>query len=214
MLKKIVFPLLITATFITVTFLLFENLELYFTTLLKNTSNNSLSYAIISILVLASDIVLPVPSSIFMYTNGYVLGTGLGASISLVSLLLGSMVGYYIGRFTSNGAKSANDPGAQSVLAKYGTLSILITRGIPVISESICIVCGYNRMPVRSYLLLNFIGYLPLCILYAFCGQVGYDKDTFLLSFGCSLLISAAFWFLGKKYLVHSPKTNQTGGTQ
>jgi len=210
MFKKITLPFFISAILIIITFLLFEDLETFFVSSLHAVSNHHLSYTLVSFLVLASDIILPVPSSIVMYTNGYVLGLFLGAMLSLIALMIGSVVGYYLGKFTSMGIKSTADERTQIILSNYGTLSILVTRGIPIISESISIVCGYNQIPFKQYFIMNLIGYVPLCLLYAFCGSIGYNRDTFLISFGCSLLISAAFWLVGKKFL----KANMNTVTQ
>ncbi len=201
MLKKITLPFFVSAILIIITFLLLEDLETFFVSSLNAVSNHPLSYTLVSFLVLASDIILPVPSSIVMYTNGYVLGLFSGATLSLIALMIGSVVGYYLGKFTSMGIKSTSDIRTQTILSNYGALSILVTRGIPIISESISIVCGYNQLPFKQYFIMNLIGYIPLCLLYAFCGSIGYNRDTFLISFGCSLLISAAFWVIGKKFL-------------
>ncbi|MBI3235107.1 MAG: VTT domain-containing protein, partial [Bacteroidetes bacterium] len=172
--------------------------------LLNNLDQYKIQYAGISFLVLCADIILPVPSSIVMYLNGYILGIPNGALVSLIALMIGSIIGYFLGKLTSAGFKATTDEKANNLLAKYGAIAILMSRGIPMISESICIVCGYNKMPMKQYILFNFIGYIPLCILYAVCGSFGYSQDMFLLSFGFSLVISAAFWFLGKAFFVNS----------
>ncbi|MDZ4756979.1 MAG: hypothetical protein SGJ10_02415, partial [Bacteroidota bacterium] len=89
-------------------FLIFENLETYFTNLLQGSSKHILTYSLVSFIVLASDIILPVPSSIVMYTNGYVLGMAGGSAISLAALMVGSVVGYYLGKYTSIGLKTSD----------------------------------------------------------------------------------------------------------
>ena len=202
--RSIVFPFLIVAAFIITAFLVFENLEGFFSNLLLQFNTNSTTYALISFLVLTSDIVLPVPSSIVMYSNGYVLGIINGTIISIISLSCSCVIGYYLGKLTSLGLKKADDEKANEIISNYGTLSILITRGIPILSESVSIICGYNKMPFRNYFLLNVIGYLPLCLLYAYCGSIGYNESMFLISFICSLIISALFWLFGKFYLSKS----------
>lgn len=184
-----------------ISFLVFDDLESYFKRLLQEAKADHATYAWFSFIVLTSDIFLPVPSSIIMFTNGYVLGMVYGSAISLLSLSVGAIVGYYLGKFTSLGLKSSTDDKANRIISAYGPLSILITRGIPVLSETICIICGFNRMPFRKYFLYSIIGYSPLCLLYAFCGSIGYDNHVFLISFGCSLFIAAMFWFLGRKLL-------------
>lgn len=202
--KKIALPFFITAAIVVITFLLFNDMESFFSNLLNSVSNHPKTYAGISFLILTSDIVLPVPSSIVMYINGYVLGVICGSTISFISLLVGATIGYYLGKLTSFGMKAKSDANSNNILFKYGALAILMSRGIPIISESICVVCGYNKMPFKQYLIYNLIGYIPLCLLYAFCGSVGYDKNTFFISFGFSLLISAAFWFFGRTFFLKS----------
>lgn len=198
--KKLLFPFLITVTGIIVIFLIFNELEVYFTSLLSSMQEVPMSYTGVSFLVLASDILLPIPSSIVMYTNGYVLGIVNGALLSLCSLVVSAVIGYYLGKATSWGIKAKADEEADRLLAKYGILAILMTRGIPILSESICLVCGYNRLPFQRYILFNIVGYLPVCLLYAVFGSLGYSQEVFLISFGCSLVIAAVFWLMRHKF--------------
>jgi uncharacterized membrane protein YdjX (TVP38/TMEM64 family) len=197
--KSIMYPLVISLLFVIIVFISFDSLESQFTHILNNLEQYKWQYALGSFFILASDILLPVPSSIVMYMNGYVLGIIEGSLLSMVSLLLGSVIGYYLGKLTSMGLKASQEEPAKLFMQKYGALAILISRGIPILSESISVVCGYNKIPFKQYFIFNVIGYSPLCLLYAICGNIGYDKNTFLLSFGFSLLISAAFYFFGKK---------------
>ncbi|TAE80188.1 MAG: DedA family protein [Bacteroidetes bacterium] len=198
--KSIWLPFIAFFLVVIVVFIIGENLEQEFTAALSQVEHAKLQFATISFFILLGDILLPVPSSIVMYLNGYVLGILSGSCLSFVSLLAGSCVGYYLGKFTSMGVKAKKDERAHLFLLKYGAFAILITRGIPILAESICLVCGYNNMSFKQYILLNTIGYIPLCLLYAFFGQSGYDQHNFLFSFIASLLVSAAFWFLGKTY--------------
>lgn len=201
MFKKMLLPFLLAATLIIITFLAFEELEGWFTHQLEMAQANAWAYSGISGLILFSDVLLPVPSSVVMFTNGYVLGAVGGALLSTVALMAGALLGWYLGRFTSLGLKAKEDARADRLIGRYGAMAIILTRGIPILSESICIVCGYNRMPLRAYLLFNLIGYVPVALLYAICGSLGYDQNTFLLSFGLSLLVSAALWLLGRRLL-------------
>lgn len=181
-------------------FFLIGDIEKPIITSLQNLQNQKIRFSFISFIFLSCDVVLPIPSSLIMFFNGFVLGSFIGSVVSLLSLMLSALIGYYLGVLTFKSLKPKEDQRANEIIAKYGFLAILMTRGIPIVSESICAACGYNRMPLKSYLVLNFIGYFPLCLLYSFFGSIGYEKNVFLYSFGCSLLISASFWFIGKKY--------------
>lgn len=202
--RKSIIVLTTSIVIITLTFIFFGGIEEQISTILNSFQSKKLHYSLLSFAILTSDIALPVPSSIIMYLNGYVLGGIMGSCISLLSLLTSSIIGYYLGKLTSIGLKENTAKNTNTIINKYGTLSIIVTRGIPILSESICIVCGYNKVPFKQYFIFNLIGYFPLCLLYAICGSLGYDKNLFFISFGCSLLISLVFWLLRKKFL----KTN------
>lgn len=209
MMKSIWIPLIITILAVICVFMVYENLEEEFVQTLNQLQQAKWHYVLGSFLILSADIVLPVPSSIVMYMNGFVLGLLAGTVLSFVSLMSGSVIGYYLGKLTSNGIKAQKEERAHHFLLKYGDLAIIITRGIPILAESICVVCGYNKMPFKNYFFLNAIGYFPLCLLFAFFGQSGYDSNNFLFSFILSLLVSAVFWFLGKRFAAFSPLTNE-----
>ena len=196
--KKILILLAATSIFITALYLLFENVEPFWGDLLNQVKDNPFNYASLSFIILVSDIVLPVPSSIIMYSNGAVLGTLNGALLSLISVILSSIIGYFIGRGSSAILKSEVDVSVSQILEKYGYAAILISRGIPIISESVCIVCGFNRYNFLVYLGLNVIGYIPVCLIYAYFGSIAVNRDLFLISFICSLFITFILWFLGR----------------
>ena len=197
--RAILIPLLVSIALISVLFVAFENLEVYFEELLSTAQNNQSGYSWLSFLVLSSDIVLPVPSSIIMYTNGLALGLLKGTLLSLASVMVGSTIGYYLGR--ASAFRSTTSEKAMAIMEKYGALGIIITRGIPILSESIVFTAGYNRLNFKLFTLLNFIGYLPVCFIYACFGQLAQDANLFLISFAASLLVSVALWVFGKKMI-------------
>lgn len=199
--KKIFIPLGVALTVIILSFLFFGEMEQLSNELLVRVGNNRPQYALASFAVLVSDIILPVPSSIVIYLNGLFLGALGGFSLSMVSVVCSALIGYYIGRGSSAALRSKPDQVSDNILKKYGYLAILITRGIPVLSESVCIVCGYNRYDLKRYMLLNFLGYLPVCAIYAYAGSVSGSKEQFLISFGASVLMAGLLWLVGRKLI-------------
>ena len=185
-----------------ITFGLFHSLEGELSQILETLNAHPLQFGVASFLILAGDIVLPVPSSIVLYINGFFLGAISGTAVSLGGLMVGCIIGYYLGKVGASFLKPERNSKADIILKKYGTAAIFLTRGIPILSESICFVCGYNRIPFKHYLLLNLIGYFPVCLLHAVFGSMGYkDANTFLLSFACSIALSIGFWFFGNKII-------------
>jgi uncharacterized membrane protein YdjX (TVP38/TMEM64 family) len=198
--KNIIVPILISIAFVSIVFVSFENLEVYFQSLLNHSQNHTFKYSALSFIVLAGDIVLPVPSSIVMYSNGLVVGWVGGALLSFVSVFVSSTIGFYIGRFSTKKERKG-DKKVQLIIKKYGALSIVLTRGVPILSESICFTAGYNKMSIKAFTILNLIGYAPICIIYAFFGSLGVDENLFLISFVSSIVLSALLWFFGKKII-------------
>lgn len=200
--KSILYPLFASIVVVLVTFGIFHTMEDGFSSTLSLLEENPVQYGVLSFLILASDVVLPVPSSIILYANGYFLGVIIGSAVSMAGLMVGCILGYYIGKASSNIFKLENNQRANQLLSKFGPAAIFLTRGVPVLSESICFVCGFNRTNLKQYLIFNFIGYLPVCLLHAIFGKLGYEgSNTFLLSFACSIALSIVFWLFGKKIL-------------
>ena len=106
--KKTVIPFLIFTIIIILIFVFFGGSEVYFQEVLETARINPSYYGFLSFLILSSDIILPVPSSIVMHFNGMVLGTFWGAMLSLISVMISSVLGYYLGRSTKWMTRSKN----------------------------------------------------------------------------------------------------------
>lgn len=198
---KILIPLIIAVILITLCFFLFDELESFSVDLLTQFKNNPLQYAFVSFVVLVSDIFLPIPSSIVMYLNGVFLGCVNGFTVSLISVNVSAVIGYFVGKYSSIALKSKSDAFSEKILKKYGHFAIIITRGIPILSESVCFVCGYNLYNLKIYLLLNLAGYIPICLVYAYFGSIAVNQNLFFISFGISLFCSFLLWLFGKKLI-------------
>ena len=191
---------LVICLLILVSYLLWGDMEVGMEQKIMALATEKRQYVLLSFLLLASDIVLPIPNSIIMYANGFVLGTINGAGLSVLSLMTGAIAGYYLGKWSTYGLRASADVKARRFWEKYGVLAILVTRGIPVISESICILAGHLRMPLGKYLLMNLLGYIPISLMFALFGGFGYNQDAFLVSLACSFVIAGVLWWAGKKW--------------
>ena len=194
-------PFLASSVLVILVFVFFEDLEAYIENMIALSQSNKQEYIWISGLFLSSDILLPVPSSIIMYANGLVLGTVWGTLLSMVCALISSCVGYILGVLSAKTLRSSRREEASSILNKYGVVGIIISRGVPILSESISYTAGYMRMKFKRFFLLNVIGYLPITLMYAYFGSLGSDLNIFLYCFAASLLISLVLVIFVKKHL-------------
>jgi uncharacterized membrane protein YdjX (TVP38/TMEM64 family) len=210
--KKLLIPFAVSLMIILVSFVLFQSIELYFENCINAHKGQAGMYSLISFLILVSDILLPVPSSIVMFSNGYVLGMTFGFILSLLSVLPGACIGYLLGRYTSIGLRAREDANAAALMESYGSIAILVSRGIPILSESISVTLGFNKMPFGRFLWFNFAGYVPVCMIYAWFGSMGYSRNAFLLSFCCSILMAVFFWIAGRRMVRKAKYTYEHTG--
>lgn len=199
--KNIFIPLLLSVLIISLVFVCFENVESYFEYMLSDSKADKAKYASISFLVLSSDILLPVPSSIVMYLNGVVLGIYYGFLLSFLCALISASIGYLLGKYSHFGSKKESLE-ANKLIQRYGNVAIILSRGIPILSESISYTAGFNNVNFKNYLVLNCIGYFPICLIYSFFGNLGQNQNMFLLSFVLSLIFSVMIWFFGKSLIL------------
>ncbi len=112
---------------------------------LSATDEHAARFALTGSALLASDVLLPIPSS--------VIGTLLGARLSLVpgfvaawfGLTLGNVVGYLVGRV----ALSRLGAGLPALPTQ---IALFVSRPVPVLAEALCLAAGAGRSPFRSFL--------------------------------------------------------------
>jgi len=198
--KSLWVPLLISIAAVSLIFVFFEGIEGHFREALESAQSKVKMYALLSFGILVSDILLPVPSSIILYLNGWVLGLWNGFFLSYLALQISACLGYILGMKTSFGKPQSFEK-SKHWIEKYGFLAILVSRGIPILSESISYTAGFNKMRWRTFLISNLIGYVPVCLLFSYFGSLGQNENAFLWSFGASMFLAAGFWLFGKSFL-------------
>jgi uncharacterized membrane protein YdjX (TVP38/TMEM64 family) len=157
-------------------------------------------FALMSSLILISDIILPVPSSVVLYLNGHVLGITYGSLCSWLALMIAATAGYYIGRlFRRKNKEPQITAGNMGIRADM--LMLMLSRGIPLLSESICILWGWQRKSLLRFLAGNALGNAPVAVLYAWAGDTGKSENQFLPVFAITLLVSGLLFVLGKLVL-------------
>jgi len=171
--KRLLFIFLLCCVLVIITFVVFEDLELWMQDHIH--SEKSLAtYTLLSFTFMALDTLLPVPSSLLMILNGKILGPFFGTLLSLVSSLLSSAFGFYLGRsanfyfdrfFTTQDKAYSNN-----LFRKFGNTAITISKALPVLSEAISFVAGTTAMPFKTFLLYSTIGHLVVSVMYAYLG--------------------------------------------
>jgi uncharacterized membrane protein YdjX (TVP38/TMEM64 family) len=158
--------------------------------------------------LLASDVFLPIPSSIVAAAAGVLLGFSRGAAAVWTGMMLSCVFGYGFGSKASNAARRfVGEDGmarASSLAARYGDLAIVLCRPVPVLAEATVIFAGIMRRPLSRFLHLTVWSNLGIALGYAAIGAFSMRVESFLLAFLGSIalpalaLLASRLWLGGR----------------
>ena len=136
------------------------------------------SPAVLSALViglLASDILLPIPSSLVSTAAGAQLGI-VGATLaSWLGMTVGACLGFALarqyGRSVAARFASVDDlDKLDSLAARHGATIVVATRALPVLAEAAVLVVGTTRMAWRPFLIATVLSNFGIAAVYATLG--------------------------------------------
>jgi membrane protein DedA with SNARE-associated domain len=146
----------------------------------------TLGYAGIAALMGIESACVPLPSEIIMPFAGYLVYTGRfslfwAATAGAIGCNLGSVVAYWVG--AAGGRPLVERYGRWVLMShhdldrmtrffeKYGTITVLLGRLLPVIRTFIAFPAGVARMPQLRFHIYTFIGSWPWCFGLAYVGM-------------------------------------------
>lgn len=152
---------------------------------------------------LASDIFLPIPSSLVSAACGYLLGFFGGTLASLAGMTASCIIGY---GFSSSAVKYAAGKivGAselqrlQNLNKNYGNWMLVVCRPIPVLAEASVLFSGVSGMKFRRFVLLTTLSNLGISGVYSAVGAYSASAHSFLSAFLVSILLPALAMWLSK----------------
>jgi membrane protein DedA with SNARE-associated domain len=151
-------------------------------------------YAGVALLMAIESACIPLPSEVIMPFAGYLVSTGRFnlfwvATAGAIGCNLGSVVAYWIGalagrpaieRFGKYVLIDVKDlDRATHFFDKYGSITVLIGRLLPVVRTFIALPAGITRMPQLRFHIYTFIGSWPWCFVLAYVGmKLGQQWDS------------------------------------
>ena len=155
---------------------------------------SALGYGGIVVLMAIESACIPLPSEIIMPFSGYLVFTGrfdlvLVATAGAIGSNLGSSiayaVGYYGGRpfierwggYIMMGRRELD--WADRFFGRYGSVTVLVGRMLPVIRTFIALPAGVAGMPQLKFQFYTFVGSWPWCFALAYVGyKLGEQWDS------------------------------------
>lgn len=153
--------------------------------------------------LLASDCLLPIPSSIVSAAAGVMLGFWKGATVVWVGMSVSCVIGYLIGVRSASGTRRfvgrEGFTRAASLSERYGNLAIVLCRPVPVLAEASVILAGVMHVPPARFLTVCALSNLGVAMGYAAIGAFSMRLDSFLLAFFLSLAIPGIGMLIARK---------------
>ncbi|MBS1609278.1 MAG: VTT domain-containing protein [Bacteroidetes bacterium] len=137
--NSLLLMLIVLAVILVPFFFFHEYIDSWTAGLLKTSGRHPAYIGLLLCILLASDILLPVPSSIVSTGAGFLLGFFYGTIISFTGMLLGCLIGYALGK-SSGKAMRWLDEETKVRMGRFfqrsGKWAIIIARPIPVLAEA------------------------------------------------------------------------------
>jgi membrane protein DedA with SNARE-associated domain len=193
---------------------------------------SSIGYLGIALLMAIESACIPLPSEIIMPFSGYLVSTGrfdifLVATAGAIGCNIGSSIAYAVGYY---GGRPLVEKWGSYILvsrrdldlvdrffARFGSITVFISRLLPVVRTFIALPAGIARMPQLKFQLYTFIGSWPWCFALAYIGeQLGarWDSDPALrdLFHRFDVVIVVAIFLLVVWYVVRHWKHRLRAG--
>jgi uncharacterized membrane protein YdjX (TVP38/TMEM64 family) len=161
------------------------------------------------IIVLMSDLFLPLPSTVIMSAIGYLYGTVSGGLIAAIGSFLAGSLGYWLCRLIGDHAarrilgERDYERSIKLSSSEIGIWVVMLSRWLPVFPEVISCLAGMTRMSALKFHLALFCGSLPLGFAYAYIGETGIENPmlSILLSVGIPPVVWLSIRVLFKRTL-------------
>ncbi len=184
----------IVLVLVLVPFWLFEESIARLAEALLQDSSGRASVGAAVVLLLASDLFVPVPSSLVATASGLLLGLVPGMAATWVGMQSGALAGYGVGRWAGRrvAARIVGERElrrAAGAHARWGGLFLIASRAVPVLAEGSVVIAGVASMPLLRFFVCVGMSNLAIAAVYAGVGAYVRDVNTFLMAFAASILL-------------------------
>lgn len=144
--------------------------------------------------LLASDIVLPVPSSTVSTACGYILGLWPGILVSWGGMSLACYLGYilaaHFGRPITDRLVGKKEVARLETLGrKHGNWAIIIARPVPVLAEASVLFAGLGGMRLSRLMFLTGLSNAGISAVYVSVGVYSMRTGSFVMALLASILL-------------------------
>jgi uncharacterized membrane protein YdjX (TVP38/TMEM64 family) len=151
------------------------------------------------LILLASDLVLPIPATAVMAALGLIYGPVVGGLIGSAGSFLSGFIAYGLCRMLGRKAavKVVGEKDLQKgeeLFTRLGGWLVAVSRWLPLFPEVIACMAGLTRMPVRLFVVALLCGSVPMAFTYAAIGHAGVEHPG--MAVALSALVPPVLWLV------------------
>lgn len=163
---------------------------------------------------LGADVFLPIPSTVIFTLAGNTLGIFLGFLSTTLGMLACSSIGYLLGfhsdKLFFKKMVSEKDKKTMNLWNnKVAGWIVIISKGLPILNETICLTCGFTKMNFVKYTLFSLSGIVPIAFIYSLFGYIAETAEQVLIIICFGFLVSFILAVLIRRKYVPSNRRNK-----
>ena len=144
--------------------------------------------------LLATDILLPVPSSVVSALAGYVLGWWRATLATWIGMNLGAAIGFALARRWGRPlalwfSKEEDLERMRHVSDVYGPAVLALARAVPVFAEASVLIVGIHGLPWRRFLPAVLLSNLGIALAYSAFGDWAKENQWLPLALGVAIAL-------------------------
>ncbi|PAY20019.1 DedA family protein [Rhodopirellula sp. SM50] len=156
--------------------------------------------------LLATDILLPIPSSVISTLSGWQLGWWRGTLATWVGMNLGAVIGFGLARrwgqpFALWFSSGKDLDRMHEVSERYGPLVLVLTRAMPVFAEASVLISGIHRLSWKRFLPAILLSNLGIAIAYSALGEYAQRHQWLPFALGVSIGLPVLIAAAAKRWL-------------
>ncbi len=159
--------------------------------------------------LLATDILLPIPSSVVITMAGWQLGWMTGSLASWMGMNTGAVAGFGLARrwgqpFARWFSKEGQLQRMKTVSDRYGPLVLVLTRAMPVFAEATVLMAGIHKLSWRKFLTPVVLSNLGIAIAYSAFGDYAEQHEWLPLALSVAVAFPVVVAALAQRFFPRS----------
>jgi uncharacterized membrane protein YdjX (TVP38/TMEM64 family) len=183
----------------------------------RNNPPDKWIFATLVVGLLATDVLLPVPSSVVNTLAGSQLGAIPGAAICWLGMSLGAVLGFSLARYGGRPiAERLTKPEQlqqmEVLSGRYGPSVLALFRAVPVLAEASVLLVGLHGLSWRRFLPPVLLANLGIAVAYAYFGQYAVQRQWLPLALAIAVALPLLLTLVLVPTLPRSPRTERDSG--